>query len=84
MADQIWSEAFGGALEILPNIDKKEQVFTLWLDIAASETFIFESTAVQYTAAFGNGSKGMIKEMSPRLRELAPRPEEARRRYHST
>ena len=65
MADQIWSEAFGGALDVLPNVERKEQVFTLWLDIATSETFIFESTAVQYTAAFGNGSKGMVKKDRP-------------------
>ena len=25
MADQVWSEAFGGALDILPNIERKEQ-----------------------------------------------------------
>ena len=57
MADQISSEAFAGALDLLPTVEKKEQVFTLWLDMATTETFIFESTAVQYTEAFGNGSK---------------------------
>ena len=25
MADQIWSEAFGGALDVLPNVERKEQ-----------------------------------------------------------
>ena len=56
MADQIYSEAFAGGLTDLPNIDKKEQVFVQWLDIVASEVFVFESTAVQYTAHFGNKS----------------------------
>ena len=55
MVDLVYS-TFPGALVDLPNVEKKEQVYTQWFEIVATEVFVFESTAVQYAAHYGNRS----------------------------
>ena len=55
MVDIIYN-TFPGALEDLPNVEKKEQVYTQWFEIVTTEVFVFESTAVQYAAQYGNRS----------------------------
>ena len=57
MVTHIWDETFNGALEYLPEVKYKEQVMVQWLDIVSTEVFVFEATAVNYTAQFGKGSK---------------------------